>query len=222
MGMYTEIIFGAELKQETPEQVINALKYMIGDIEDKPNDFPLSIDQDLFKTSSYYFGVNKPVAKMWFDDISKTWRMNARSNIKNYEREIETFLEWIKPYIKSGSGIRNMFAMVMYEEDYKPTIYYLNDRSFEEDYGPLSYFKNKKEQYIAVVNPKDFGIIFPDFLGCVSVGDNIDDAMIIALEVLELHIQGMREDGEELPNPKSLEEVKKEYPNQIYLIIDIC
>jgi predicted RNase H-like HicB family nuclease len=78
------------------------------------------------------------------------------------------------------------------------------------------------KEYIAVVNPKDFGIIFPDFLGCVSVGDNIDDAKIKAQEVLEFHIQGMREDGEELPTPKSLEEVKKEYPNQFYFIIEIC
>jgi predicted RNase H-like HicB family nuclease len=78
------------------------------------------------------------------------------------------------------------------------------------------------KNYIAVINPKDFGVIFPDFLGCVSVGDNIDDAKIKAQEVLEFHIQGMREDGEELPTPKSLEEIKKEYPNQFYLMVEIC
>jgi len=128
MGMYTEIIFGAELKEETPEQVINALKYIIGDIEDKPDDFPLPEDgcEYLFQISSYYFGVNEPVAKMWFDDISKTWRISARSNIKNYEREIETFLEWIRPFVKRGSGTKDMFAIVIYEEDSEPTIYFKN------------------------------------------------------------------------------------------------
>jgi predicted RNase H-like HicB family nuclease len=79
-----------------------------------------------------------------------------------------------------------------------------------------------KKKYYAVINPEDFGVIFPDFLGCVSVGDDLDDAIIIAQEVLEFHIQGMREDGEELPNPKSLEEVKKEYPNQFYFMVEIC
>jgi hypothetical protein len=128
MGMYTELVFGAKLKQETPEQVINALKYMIGDLKDKPKDFPLPDDsfEWIFNISSSYFGVNEPVKKMWFDDILKAWRINTRSNIKNYENEIETFLEWIKPYIERGSGERNMYAIVIYEEASEPTIYYKN------------------------------------------------------------------------------------------------
>lgn len=77
------------------------------------------------------------------------------------------------------------------------------------------------KKYIAVID-KDFGIIFPDFLGCVSVGDNIDDAKIKAQEVLQFHIQGMREDGEELPEPKTIEWVKEKYPNQFYFMVEIC
>ncbi len=80
----------------------------------------------------------------------------------------------------------------------------------------------KKYYYIAVINRENFGIIFPDFLGCITVGDNLDDAIIKAQEVLEFHIQGMREDGEELPEPKSLEEVKEKYPNQLYFMVEIC
>jgi predicted RNase H-like HicB family nuclease len=34
----------------------------------------------------------------------------------------------------------------------------------------------------------------------------------MAQEALELHVKGMREDGEELPEPTALEQVKKEYP----------
>jgi len=128
MGMYTELVFGARLKQETPEQIINALKYMIGDLEDKPEDFPLPIDRFewLLRESSYYFGVNEPVNKMLFDDYLKTWSISSRSSIKNYKDEIETFLEWIKPYIKKGSGKRDMYAIVIYEEASEPTIYYKN------------------------------------------------------------------------------------------------
>ena len=127
MGMYTELIFGASLKENTEEKVINALKYMIGDIEEKPEDFSLPDGRCewLFQGSSYYFGVNKSVGKMWFDDISNQWHISTRSNIKNYEGEIETFLKWIKPYIDSGSGINEMYAIVMYEEDEYPKIYYL-------------------------------------------------------------------------------------------------
>jgi hypothetical protein len=127
MGMYTELIFGADLKEDTPKNVIEALKYMIGDTEEKPNDFPLPDGRCewLFRGASYYFGVNRPVSKMWFDDISKNWALSTRSNIKNYGSEIEAFLEWIKPYIDSGSGSRDMYAIVTYEEAEAPNIYYL-------------------------------------------------------------------------------------------------
>lgn len=129
MGMYTELIFGAELKKDTPETVINTLKYMLGDLEEKPNDFPLPDGRCewLFRGGSYYFGVNEPVSKMWFDKIDNRYHISTRSNIKNYNSDIETFLEWIKPYIDHGSGGREMFAIVIYEESNEPTIYYLHD-----------------------------------------------------------------------------------------------
>ena len=127
MGMYTELIFGANLKKDTPKKVINALKYMIGETEGKPNDFPLPDGRCewLFRCASYYFGVSNPVSKMWFDEISKNWILSTRSNIKNYNGEIEAFLKWIKPYICSGSGVRHMYAIVTYEES-EPEIYYLD------------------------------------------------------------------------------------------------
>jgi len=129
MGMYTELIFGAELKKDTPIEVIEALKYMIGEKKERPINFPLPNGRCewLFRGASYYFGVNRPVGKMWFDDITKNWIVSTRSNTKNYGSEIEDFLEWIKPYINSGSGSRDMYAIVTYEEDETSTIYYLQD-----------------------------------------------------------------------------------------------
>jgi hypothetical protein len=129
MGMYTELIFGAELKIETPVEVIDALKYMLGEIETKPNNFPLPEGRCewLFQGGSYYFAINTAVNKMWLDDIDKQWHISTRSNIKNYESEIETFLEWIKPYVDGGSGYREMYAIVIYEEASEPTIYYLRE-----------------------------------------------------------------------------------------------
>ena len=167
-------------------------------------DFPLPDDsfEWIFNISSSYFGVNKPVKKMWFDDILKAWRISTRSNIKNYENEIEKFLEWIKPYIEKGSGERNMYAIVIYEEASEPTIYYkkLN-------------FNMKK--YIAVIS-KDFGVVFPDFDGIVSIGKDLNDAINMAEKALELYVKGMREHGEELPEPKTLEQVKKEYHKNVF------
>jgi len=128
MGMHTELIFGASLKEDTPTEVIETLKYMMGYREEKPTDFPFNDVrcERLFSGSSFYFGVHKPVNKMIYDEVVKNWMVSTRSNIKNYNGEIETFLEWIKPHIGYGSGAKNMYAIVTYEESNYPKIYYLD------------------------------------------------------------------------------------------------
>ncbi len=125
MGMYTELIFGASLKKDTPTEIIDTIKYMVGDIE-KPESLAFDLGRNPLLGGSYYFGVNSPVTKFYKDEISKEWVLSSRANIKNYNNEIEQFLTWIKPYISNGSGGKNMYAIVMYEESEEPTIYYLN------------------------------------------------------------------------------------------------
>lgn len=64
--------------------------------------------------------------------------------------------------------------------------------------------------YIAIVHKdleSDFGVSFPDFPGCITAGSNIDEAKDMAQEALALHIQGMLEDGDQLPAPSKLEEI---------------
>jgi len=108
---------------------------MVGDIEEKPDNFQLPNGRCnfLFQSGSYYFAVNRAISKMWFDDIAKVWCISTRSNIKNYESEIETFLEWIKPFIDQGSGNREMYAIVIYEGSDEPTIYYLREKDAPEE-----------------------------------------------------------------------------------------
>ena len=53
----------------------------------------------------------------------------------------------------------------------------------------------------------DFGVDFPDFPGCVSAGDTLDEARRMAQEALELHVGGMVEDSEKLPAASSLEAI---------------
>lgn len=61
----------------------------------------------------------------------------------------------------------------------------------------------KKVTYFAVFEgAKDgFGIYFPDLPGCISMGDTFDDAMANAEEALGLHLWGMAEDNESIPEP---------------------
>lgn len=132
MGMYTELIFGAKLKSDTPGEIINTLHVMMGDnIESEqvqiPGDPFFKCDRwmSVFNCGSYYFGVSNSVKEMWFDAIDNSWRISTRANLKNYDGEIDKFLQWIKPYIDGGSGARDFYAIVTYEESEEPTIYYL-------------------------------------------------------------------------------------------------
>ena len=59
----------------------------------------------------------------------------------------------------------------------------------------------------------DFGVSFPDFPGCVSAGETLEEAQAMAREALALHVEGLLEDGETLPRPSSLDEIMAEPGN---------
>ncbi|MBI3680836.1 MAG: type II toxin-antitoxin system HicB family antitoxin [Acidobacteria bacterium] len=63
-------------------------------------------------------------------------------------------------------------------------------------------------EYIAYLHKdqkSDFGVSFPDFPGCVTAGKTLDEARRLAPEALALHIEGMIEDGEPIPEPSILD-----------------
>ena len=55
-----------------------------------------------------------------------------------------------------------------------------------------------------------YGISFPDFPGCVSVGDTVDAAVRQGCEALAFHVEGLSDDGEPVPRPRSIEEIKSD------------
>jgi len=125
MGMYTEFVMTARIK-DVPE-VVAVLKYMAGQSDEKPAlpDHPLFLAPRwdmLFRCSSYYF-VPLSVAKFEYDDIGKYWCLISYASIKNYDQEIEKFIDWIKPYVDNDD---TMFGYSRYEEMREPTIYYSN------------------------------------------------------------------------------------------------
>jgi predicted RNase H-like HicB family nuclease len=72
-------------------------------------------------------------------------------------------------------------------------------------------------QYIALIHKdpgSDFGVSFPDFPGCGSAGSTLDEARDMATEALALHLKGLEEDGETLPEPSSLQEVMSDAENR--------
>jgi predicted RNase H-like HicB family nuclease len=81
--------------------------------------------------------------------------------------------------------------------------------------------------YIAIVHKEantDFGVSFPDFPGCIAAGQSVDEAKDSAQEALALHVQGMIEDGDQLPIPSKLEDIMADtdYADAVaYLVIAV-
>ena len=137
MGMYTELIFGATLKEKTPAYITQAFDCVINDNSDikLSGETEQFIDeyslQKLIWCSSYYFGARNNKPSCVFDKIANTWCISFRANCKNYQGEIEKFIEFIKPYVEYGSGPTNIFAIDQYEETDYPT---LNGTEYKYEY----------------------------------------------------------------------------------------
>ncbi|WP_343349187.1 hypothetical protein [Terrisporobacter petrolearius] len=137
MGMYTEFVFGVSLKKETPKDVINVLKYMTeeGSTEDikieslpKHSFFETERWAVLFISDSYYFdGITNTILKL--DPVIKRYCLTVRSNLKNYDNEIDKFIDWIKPYVE-GSWYE-FLGYKRNEENEGPTLIYLNCTTLE-------------------------------------------------------------------------------------------
>jgi predicted RNase H-like HicB family nuclease len=67
--------------------------------------------------------------------------------------------------------------------------------------------------YIAYLHKEkgsDYGVSFPDFPGCITAGKTLEDAHRMASEALTLHIAGMIEDGDTIPEPATLDSLTQD------------
>ncbi|HEV7297868.1 MAG TPA: type II toxin-antitoxin system HicB family antitoxin [Tepidisphaeraceae bacterium] len=46
-----------------------------------------------------------------------------------------------------------------------------------------------------------YGVSVPDLPGCITAGDTPGEALRMAKEAIQLHLEGMLDDGVELPEP---------------------
>lgn len=73
------------------------------------------------------------------------------------------------------------------------------------------------KQYIALIHKdadSDYGVSFPDLPGVATAGSTLDEARDMAVEALALHIEGLAEDGEAVPEPSSLEQIMSDPINR--------
>jgi predicted RNase H-like HicB family nuclease len=68
-------------------------------------------------------------------------------------------------------------------------------------------------EYIAYLHKdrdSDYGVSVPDCPGCITAGKTLDEASRLAPEALALHIQGMIEDGDAVPEPSKVDDIAKD------------
>lgn len=129
MGMYTELTLGCRLSEKTPKVCLDALDFCInkrGNLYPKLEEFIDRYDLEyIVNSSSVYFGFNQPV-HVFEPTFCDEYILFVRGSCKNYDGQIEKFLDYLKPHIVKGSGSDNIYATVIYETAKDLTIYKLN------------------------------------------------------------------------------------------------
>ena len=69
----------------------------------------------------------------------------------------------------------------------------------------------------------DYSVMVPDLPGCYSAGSSVEEAMMMAKEAIECHIEGMLLDGEALPSVAPIEEHKQtpDYKDVLWAIVEV-
>ena len=120
MGMYTELKMNVELKQNTSNDVICILKYMLHNGIEKPTLpnhllFTTKRWQSMLRCGSAYFSTATKSELIYNDMV---YLLNIQCNFKNYSNELGKFVDWIRPYIATNGVIGHSH----YEEDEEPEL----------------------------------------------------------------------------------------------------
>ena len=66
--------------------------------------------------------------------------------------------------------------------------------------------------YVAIIEDngpdEPVGMWFPDLPGCMSGGDDVDEALENAPEAIAFYAEDLTADGRQLPRPRTLDELK--------------
>lgn len=136
MGMYTDFHLNVELHKNIPGEVIDLLKYMTGQNKTEPSALP---DHLLFEDTrwdymlqctSYYFPPTNSHSVVYEETNSKESlrHLSVLCNFKNYDYEIDLFLDWLHPYV---SELNDAFVgYCRYETTEDPTLIYYSKKGF--------------------------------------------------------------------------------------------
>ncbi len=124
MGMYTELYVSFKVKKEAPKEVTNVLLYLFGEgeepqIKPKHDFFDCPRWSMIGKCCSFYF-IPFSTHNIKLQNVNNSYYVTSRSDLKNYDGEIEAFIDWVKPYIDAEDG--EHIGHYRYEEEKTPTL----------------------------------------------------------------------------------------------------
>jgi hypothetical protein len=121
MGTYTELVIKCTIKDNVPELVDNVLKFLFSEGFDKPAVLP---EHEFFRSdrwesigrscSCYHI----PAPTSFYDGKY----LFSRSDLKNYDGEINLFLDWLKPYMSNPGG--QLIGWIFLEQSREPIFIY--------------------------------------------------------------------------------------------------
>lgn len=68
-----------------------------------------------------------------------------------------------------------------------------------------------------------YGVTVPDLPGCFSAGDTFDEALVSVVEAINLHLEGVTEDGADIPVPRTIGEhrVNPDYADGVWAAVEV-
>lgn len=140
MGMYTEFVMAAKI--ENNPDVIQILDYMLNDgqkpvVIPKHKFFSIKGWQYILNIDSYYFP-GETHSSFIKDDLHGTldeplYYLTVRCNLKNYNDEIEEFIDWLLWYIVDPMH-DGFIGYMRYEEDEDPQLLYIQNNRLVKRY----------------------------------------------------------------------------------------
>ena len=75
--------------------------------------------------------------------------------------------------------------------------------------------KDKRMEYVVIYEKGDnsYGAYVPDLPGCITVGETLEETQTLIQEAIEFHIEGLQEDGDDVPQPSLNLPIQCDIPN---------
>lgn len=128
--MFTEFHYNVELVKNLSRETLDILYYMLdkssykckSNLKNIPSHPLFTVSERwewMLYTDSCFFSADT-ISTLRYDDIAKVRYLCIRCNLKNYNNEIENFIDWIDPYVYGFTG--DFLGFYRYEESEDPVI----------------------------------------------------------------------------------------------------